>query len=375
MKKLLTMLIAFLLIVTLYGCAQETNPNEDYCILGAKEGVYICEKRLTSYFDTTISLKLYYSVDESYNIEEIFSYFEDTVTLYHKYFDKYHEYEGITNIYTINHSNESLILDKELFDAIYFAAENESLVLSGGTPLFDIALNPVLEIWHNARESDDCIVTDGITYCPVPNDLIDEGEFNTDPNLISLNPVTYSLSFDMPDMSIDLGGMAKGYISKVIEEHLNDLGVTYLLNTGNSNVVAGGDNPNNDDGYYYIALTTPTTDYTYYGEYYMYLRVPPGLAVVTSGNYQRFFIGIDDQEIYHHIINPITNYPGGETMSITVLYEDSALADILSTAIFLLPLEDAIEFVNAFDGLEAVWYKFDGSYVYSQGFASYIYNA
>jgi thiamine biosynthesis lipoprotein len=60
-------------------------------------------------------------------------------------------------------------------------------------------------------------------------------------------------------------------------------------------------------------------------------------------------------------------------MSVTIIYPDSALADIFSTAIFLLPLEDAIAYVNATQDLEAIWYDFDGTIHYSEGFDQYIY--
>jgi len=375
MKKLLLVTITAILTLSLTGCFSYNNPNESYCVAGSKEGVFLCEKRLTSYFDTTISLKLYNTETDEYNIDEIFTYFENTVQTYHRYFDKYNEYDGVNNVYTINNSVDPVTLDTELFAAISFAIENQDYVLVENVPLFDIALNPVLTIWHDARENELCEITDGISYCPIPNLLIDDIEFNTNPNDILLNSELMTITFLKDNMSIDMGGMAKGYVSKIIADYLDSLGITYLLNTGNSNVIAGGVNPNNDDGLYYIALTTPATDEVLYSDYFLYLKVPSGIGVVTSGNYQRFFKGIDDDIVYHHIINPLTNYPDGDTMSVTILYPDSALADILSTAIFLLPLPEAMDFVNNFDGLEAVWYNFDGTYVTSDGFSEFIYEA
>ncbi|XMB71900.1 FAD:protein FMN transferase [Mycoplasmatota bacterium WC30] len=376
MKKLIIIFIALSIAITLTSCDSEyQNPNQDYCVQGSTKGVYLCDKRTTSYFDTTVSLKLYNTESDTYDIEEIFSYFETTLETYHQYFDKYHEYQDINNVYTINHSDGEVILDDILFDAIVIALENENIILNESQPLFNIALNPVLNIWHDARESGLCDLNReiGISYCPVPSDLIDGIEFNTDPDDIVLDNINKSISFDKTDMSIDLGGFAKGYVSKVISDYLNDLNVKYLLNNGNSNVIAGGINPNNDSGEYTIALTTPDTDFHLQTEYFQYIQIPKDLAVVSSGNYQRFFKGIDDSEVYHHIINPLTNYPGGYSMSVTVLYPDSAIADILSTAIYLMPLDDAMEFVNNYEDLEAIWYLYDDTFQYSDGFADYIY--
>nr|HPJ24456.1 FAD:protein FMN transferase [Bacillota bacterium] len=329
----------------------------------------------TSYFDTTISLKLYHTSSDDYDIEDIFTYFEETISLYHQYMDKYHPYDDINNVYTINHSDGPVVLDPILFDAIEYALVNENIILVENTPLFNIALNPVLDIWHDARESDSCdySIESGIAYCEVPKDLIDGQSFNTNPADIVLDDSSMTISFLKENMSIDLGGMSKGYVSQIIADHLNDLGVKFLLNNGNSNIVAGGVNPNNVDGLYYIALTKPSTDAEIVSSYFIYLKIPEDMAVVSSGNYQRFFKGIDDHLVYHHIIDPFTYYPGGDSMSVTIIYPDSGLSDILSTAIYLLDQADALAFVESYPDLEAIWYDYNGTYTYSSGFEQYIY--
>ncbi|MBN2541099.1 MAG: FAD:protein FMN transferase [Bacilli bacterium] len=374
MKKLMIVLFAIFITLSLSGCTQFENPNEDYCMISYDQTWYGCQKTLTSYFDTTMSLTLYYTPEDNYDVAFYFDYFETILSQYHKSFDNYHEYEGVNNVYTINHATGPVVLDDVLFDAIQYSLDNDELVVVDGTPMFNIALQPVLSIWHDARESTECddTIELGISYCPVPNDLIDGISFNTNPADIVLDPETNTISFLKENMGIDLGGMAKGYVSKIISDYLDSAGITYLLNTGNSNVIGGGFNPARENGYFYIALSKPTTSFSIMTEYYLTVMVPEGMAVVTSGNNQRFFIGIDDEEVYHHIIDPITNYPGGYSMSVTLLYEDSALADILSTAIYLMPLEDAKSFVNNYDGLEAVWYHYDGTYEYSDGFEQYI---
>ena len=377
MKKIVLIFTTFLILILLAGCntSTTTNPNEDYCDTGSIEGVYICEKNVTSYFDTVIFLKLYYNENSTYDVVEIFNYFELTLSTYHKYFDKYHEYTEVNNIYTINHSSEPVELSDELFEAIEFIFDYDQFVQSNNEPLFNIALGPVLDIWHDARDNTDCdnTIETGISYCPVPSEYIDGITFNTDLDDIILNSTNKTISFAKEDMSIDLGGFAKGYVSQIIADNLDSQHIEFLLNTGNSNVITGGINPNNDDGQYKIALIRPDTDYHVVNEYYQFVSVPEGLAIVSSGNYQRFFKGLDDSTVYHHIIDPTTNYPGGYSMGITVIYPNSAVADILSTALYLLPIEDAKTFVNSYDGLEAMWYNYDDTVEYTDGFSQYIY--
>lgn len=373
MKKILTLLYLMSLVLLLFGC--QSNPNDDYCVKTDEPGVYICEKRTSTYFDTIVSLKVYHTADDDYDLDAVFDYFTTTLETYHQYFDKYNAYDGVNNIYTINQAEGPVVLDEVLFNAIQYALDNEDLITYQDVPMFNIALNPVLNVWHDARESALCDLTReiDISYCPVPRDEIDDVVFNTDPNDIIMNRDQLSIAFAKEAMGIDVGGFAKGYVSKIIADTLVDMDVTFLLNTGNSNIITNGQHPLNEDGRFIIQLTRPSTDFQLISEGYQYLSIPEDVAVVTSGNYQRFFKDIETGDVYHHIISPITNYPGGDTMSVTIIYPDSALADIFSTAIFLLPLEDAIAYVNATEDLEAIWYDFDGTIHYSEGFGQYIY--
>ena len=90
-------------------------------------------------------------------------------------------------------------------------------------------------------------------------------------------------------------------------------------------------------------------------------------SIVTSGSYQRYY-EVDGKN-YNHIINPKTLFPDNYTKSVTVVTKDSGYADILSTYLFLLPIDDGIELVNSLDGVEAIWYN-DEIY-YSEGFMQY----
>lgn len=373
MKKIIFIVLTVFITLSLTGCS--TNPSEDYCVETNVPGTYVCEKRTTSYFDTTISLKLYYTQEDEYDPEVIFEYFQEQLELYHFYFDNYNAYSDGSNIYTINHTDGPTTIDQPLFDAIKYGLEHSDIIEVDGVPMFNIALGPVLEVWHDARNSTDCDETLelGISYCPVPRTEIDEAIFNTDVLDIILDEENLTIEFAKEAMSIDLGGYAKGYFANLISTYLNELNITYLLNLGQSNIIANNPNPTREDGLYYIALTKPTIDFAFGTEYFLYLKIPEGISLVTSGINQRFFKGLDDTLVYHHIIDPTTNYPGGYSMSVTIIYPDSAIADILSTALFLMPLDDALAYVNSTENLEAVWYIDEDNVIYSDGFESYIF--
>ena len=92
-------------------------------------------------------------------------------------------------------------------------------------------------------------------------------------------------------------------------------------------------------------------------------------CVVTSGNYQRYFVV--DGERYCHIIDPDTLMPADYFASVSIITDDSGKADALSTAIYNMPLEEGIAFVNGMENVEALWIMEDGSMHYSEHFQTY----
>ena len=91
-----------------------------------------------------------------------------------------------------------------------------------------------------------------------------------------------------------------------------------------------------------------------------------GKSIVTSGDYQRYYtVG---GKRYCHIIRPDTGMPSGYFPSVSVLAEDSGLADALSTALFNMELEEGLALVEAWPGVEALWILEDGGIRCSSGF-------
>jgi len=385
MKKIFILIWGVFITLSLMGC--NSNPNEEYCVAGTTKGVYVCETRFTSYFDTLISLKVYVDNEttvslnkQEINIADIFTEFEALANEYHQLFDKYHEYEGINNVYTINAASQEVVIDERLFTAIEYGLDNDDLIIMDETRLFNIALNPVLKVWHEARNDDSCegFINNDLQYedfCPVPTEEDLTQDFNIDPDDIVLNKENFSISFNKPDMSIDLGGFAKGYFSELAIDFLDKYDLNYVLNLGSSNVYANGENIDRESGEFYIALTKPFSSVDDENSYYAVVKLKDGLNLVSSGNYQRYFKNLNDysdETLYHHIIDPRTNYPGGEADSITVLSNDGALGDILSTTLYLLSVEEALTYINAHDNLEAIWYVDSETIVMSDGFSEYL---
>ena len=159
------------------------------------------------------------------------------------------------------------------------------------------------------------------------------------------------------DMTLDLGGVAKGYIVGKAVEVLKATGVRWSI------IKAGGDMWAFDDDKgapFTIGVQHPRKTGKLLGAVTF-----PGGAVATSGDYERFFI--KDGKRYHHIIDPVTGMPATASMSVTVVSRDPALADAMSTALFVMGPAAGMLLVEETKGIEAVFVDGAGEVTVSEG--------
>lgn len=332
--------------------------NSCYYIANANE--FQCSKVWSSYLNTVVKLSIFYHTDMQQDSAIIFDDIDDILQTYNNLSDKYKLYDGYTNIKTINDNpTDTHIIDQKLFDLITFSLDHQEEVNN----LFNIALGPVLKVWHDYR--DNCQL-DNICEVPTFEELSSQDQY-TNPNDITLNEDELSITLKQ-NMSLDIGGVSKGYISGVITDYLDSLSLeAYLLNNGESNVSIGGTHPTRDEGVFLIGITNPDYDPRIHDvTYFAAVKLSDGNQLVTSGDYQQFYTV--DGEIYHHIIHPETLYPERYMRSVSIIFDDPALGDLYSTAIFLMPIEEGLSFVNSIDGLEAIWYDLNGDVFYSDNF-------
>ncbi len=318
-----------------------------------------CDVNWSAYLHTYVKLRIYYEDDEfNGEIAEIFDHVEGILAEYNNLSDKYALYDGYTNVKTINDDPTTIhTIDSKLFDLIKFTIDHQAEVDNR----FNLALGPVLKIWHDYRES--CNIDLFGINCPIPEmaDLQAADQY-TDYTDIILNENDLTIQM-AENMSIDLGGVSKGYISNIVVEYLDGLGLRgYLFNNGESNVSTGGLHPTRDNGEFLLAVTDPTFELPYYATVY----IGDGDQLVTSGDYQQNFVS--DGTIYHHIINPTTLMPDHNCRSVSIITSDAALADLYSTAIFTMTIEEGITFVDGIEDLEAIWYGYDNEIYFSENF-------
>ena len=157
---------------------------------------------------------------------------------------------------------------------------------------------------------------------------------------------------------IDLGAIAKGYATDKLIDLFHNYGITSATISLGGNVYALGKKNGKN---WKVAISSPFDS----GEIYCAIEVSDK-AVITSGQYQRFFI--EDDKSYGHIIDPETGFPvDNEFASVTVIGENATECDALSTALFVMGKEKAIDYYERERSFDFVFILKDGSVVISQG--------
>ena len=137
-------------------------------------------------------------------------------------------------------------------------------------------------------------------------------------------------------MMLDLGSVGKGYAGDRAEQILREKGIDSAVLDIGGNIQAVGTKPDGSD--WKLGLRSP------FGEGIFGTLQIADKAVVTSGNYERYFIG-EDGVRYGHILDPKTGYPVDNGLaSVTVIAKEGKVCDALSTALFVMGLENAVRY-------------------------------
>ena len=162
-----------------------------------------------------------------------------------------------------------------------------------------------------------------------------------------------------PGTKLDLGGIAKGYLSGRLMEIFREHGVESAIVSLGGNVQTLG--KKTDGSLWKVALQDPFDPDNYLGQ----LSIAD-LAAVTSGSYQRYFE--KDGKKYHHILDPETGKPADSGLaSVTIVCEDGTRADGLSTALFVMGLDDGLDYWKTHEGFDVIFVTSDGEIHVTEG--------
>lgn len=300
MKRLI--LCLFLCLVVLTGCQRSKTYTRSNVAL-----------------DTVVSITLYNNgseeiLDETFNIINNYDILLDSYNL---------------NSILRSANTEKVKLPDELFDLINKNIEFYNLT----DGLFSPTLGNLIELWG---------INEPIVKEPPSIEEIQEALNHIDINNLELDTTEGTIYVTDSEEIINLGASSKGYIADQLKEYLIEQGVdSALINLG-GNIQLIGSKENRD---FVIGIDNPDLSET---EPIATIEVN-NKSIVTSGNYQRYFTDSEGNR-YHHILDPTTGYPAETDLKEVVVISDSSLeGDILSTSLFIMGKEKAIDFLEDYN--------------------------
>ena len=233
-------------------------------------------------------------------------------------------------VYALNHAEGSeVVLDPAIADMLTTAKQ----VWQQTDGALDLTVYPIVKEWG---------FIDSAHTVPTPEAL---ERLKSVPCFDDVNMDIHTVT--MPaGTEISFGAIAKGALAERSKLIAKDYGIEHAFLSLGGNVQTIGNKP--DGSLWRVGVQDPNNLSGHLG------IVSVGeMAVVTSGSYQRYFE--QDGKLYHHIIDPATAAPAESgLLSVTILCESGTMADALSTAMFILGEEAAIDYQRTYGGFAMI---------------------
>lgn len=344
LRKIAVILIIVVLAVSVSSCDSKVTRYEAEFI---------------GYFDTLTKIVAYTNDKEEFKNQSQLIY--DNLKTYHELYDIYNDYPDVNNIKTINDNAgvEPVKVDKKIIDLLLFSKEWYSKTNGN----LNVAMGSVLKIWHKYRTEG---LDDEANAALPPMEQLREAAKHTDICKVIIDEKNSTVFLEDPYMSLDVGAVAKGYAVEQAAQIAMENGFDSGLISVGGNIRAIG-NKGTDGLLWNLGIQNPDLESSQSNLLIVYLT---DMSVVSSGDYERYYTV--NGKNYNHIIDPVTLFPAELYHSVTIICQDSGVADALSTSVFLMPLDKGTELINSLPDTEALWVLNDGEIQYSEGFEGYV---
>lgn len=243
-----------------------------------------------------------------------------------------------------------VVVDPDVMALLQWAKEADA-VTNG---VIDASAGKVCSLWQQAREAASLHPEEA----EIPSqEAIAQALQHRGMEYLVLDEAAGTAYLTDPEMRLDVGALAKGFAADLVMERVRQAGFTdVMLNLG-GNVLTMGHRA--DGSPWRVGLRHPMKDA-------VLMEVPASdRSVVTSGGYERKMV-FEGRE-YHHIIDLSTGMPASKWAQVSVVSEHSAEADLLTTALFILPEEEGRALLAQFDGASACYVALDGTVTTTEG--------
>lgn len=345
MKKILSALLCAALLA---GCASGSSSAAPVSSAQTQMNTYT-NASLDAGFDTVISLRE--TTDSRDGFDRHFSEMTELFSKYNALFDIYNDYEGVNNIKTINDNAgiQPVKVDPVIIEMLREAKEFYDL--SGGE--FDVTSGALLSVWHRYREEGIALNEKGEQGNLPAEEELQEAAQHKGWDSIVIDEDASTVYITDPEVSLDVGGIAKGFATEKAAQQLAKDGADHAaVNAGGNNRTIGAKvngKPWN------VGIQNPDGEGSV-----ILVSVPGSMSFVTSGDYERFYTA-DDGQRYSHIIDPETLQPARNFRSVSIITQDSGIADCLSTTLFTMSYEEGLALISSYKEahpditLEVIW--------------------
>ncbi len=340
MKKKLTLGLILCFSLLLWGCTEKPNTGYNkytYEFIGA--------------FDTVIQFMGYAKNQEEFEI--MTQKGQARFMELHQLYDIYNDYPGVNNVKTINDNAgiKPVEVQQDIIDLINFSTEWYHQT----NGMCNIALGSMLSIWHDYREAG----TDNPEKAEIPPiAALQEAMKFTDISKVVVDSDKKTVFLEDKSMRLDVGAVAKGYASEVVSKELKAAGYNSFIISSGGNVRTVGQPLDGTRTKWGIGIQNPEGNPLDPNDPPLDIVFLRDQSVVTSGDYQRYYkVG---EKTYHHLIDPKTLMPADYYRSVTIVTENSGLADFMSTTLFLTPFEEGKQLADRLD-IDAIWIMKDGT--------------
>ena len=325
------------LIIMLVGCSNENEVNTSKTI------------STTTVNDTIPASKEFFAMDTYMEVDAYGDNGEKAVAKAEK------EVNKLDSILSTGKSTSEISKlnknKKQVVSADTMSLIKESVKISKETnSAFNPTIYPLMELWGFTTKN---------YYVPKDNEikpLLNHMDIDN----IKIDERKNEVSFKDSNMKIDLGAIAKGYTSSKIIDIFKENNIKSGMVTLGGNVQVLGKKP--DGSLWKVGIQNPIGEDEYLG-----VLQTSDKAVITSGGYERNFT--KNGKIYHHILDPSNGYPANNGLtSVTIISSDGTLADALSTSLFVMGKDKAIDFYKKSNyNFDFILYTSDNKLIISDG--------
>ena len=320
-----------ILIIMLVGCSNENEVNTSKTT------------STTTVNDTIPASKEFFAMDTYMEVDAYGDNGEKAVAKAEKEVNKL---DSILSTGKSTNKNKKQVVSADTMSLI-----KESVKISKETnSAFNPTIYPLMELWGFTTKN---------YYVPKDNEikpLLNHMDIDN----IKIDERKNEVSFKDSNMKIDLGAIAKGYTSSKIIDIFKENNIKSGMVTLGGNVQVLGKKP--DGSLWKVGIQNPIGEDEYLG-----VLQTSDKAVITSGGYERNFT--KNGKIYHHILDPSNGYPANNGLtSVTIISSDGTLADALSTSLFVMGKDKAIDFYKKSNyNFDFILYSSDNKLIISDG--------